>query len=283
MSTHTEKTGTPHDPEAIRKHVSERYASLAMQKVSGCCSSQAAETVARAVGYGDAELSNAPADANLGLGCGNPLAFAALRPGDVVVDLGSGGGFDAFLAANEVGETGRVIGVDMTDHMLALARRNAEQNGYKNVEFRKGTIEALPVEDDTADMIISNCVINLSPEKPKVFAEAFRVLKPGGRLQVSDIVLLEPLPEAVRSNMGLYAACVAGAALREEYLDAIRAAGFADVKVVGEQSFAHMAGSLSTDDPVVKAAVDAVGGDPVKIQRMADSVRSLKVSAVKPG
>jgi ubiquinone/menaquinone biosynthesis C-methylase UbiE len=283
MSTHTDKASTPHDPEAIRKQVSERYASLAMQKVSGCCSSEAAETVARAVGYGDAELSNAPADANLGLGCGNPLAFAELRPGDVVVDLGSGGGFDAFLAANEVGETGRVIGVDMTDHMLALAQRNAEQNGYKNVEFRKGTIEALPVEDDTADMIISNCVINLSPEKPKVFAEAYRVLKPGGRLQVSDIVLLEPLPEAVRTNMGLYAACVAGAAMRDEYLDAIRAAGFADVKVVGEQSFAHMADSFSTEDPVVKAAVDAAGGDPAVIRRMADSVRSLKVSAVKPG
>jgi len=269
-------------PDEIRKEVSARYASLAIQKVSGCCSPEAAETTARAIGYGDQELSQVPENANLGLGCGNPLAFSELKPGDVVVDLGSGGGFDAFLAAREVGDTGRVIGVDMTDHMVALAQRNAREGGFGNVEFRKGTIEALPIDEGTADMIISNCVINLSPEKPKVFREAFRVLKPGGRLMVSDVVLTAPLPEALLSHLDLYAACVAGAALREDYLEAIREAGFADIKVVDETNFGHLLASTSLDDPLVKSALEAVGNDPAELRRIADSVVSLKVSARKP-
>ena len=269
-------------PDEIRKEVSARYASLATQKVSGCCSPQAAETTARAIGYGDSELSQVPKNANLGLGCGNPLAFAELRPGNVVVDLGSGGGFDAFLAAREVGKTGHVIGVDMTDHMVALAQRNAREGGFGNVEFRKGTIEALPIDDAAADMIISNCVINLSPEKPRVFREALRVLKPGGRLMVSDVVLTAPLPEALLSHLDLYAACVAGAALREDYLEAIREAGFTDIKVVDETNFGHLLASTSLDDPLVKSALEAVGNDPAELRRVADSVVSLKVSARKP-
>ncbi|OGP83368.1 MAG: arsenite S-adenosylmethyltransferase [Deltaproteobacteria bacterium RBG_13_65_10] len=281
METPNEKNPTTLDPEEIRKQVSERYGGIAMQKVSSCCSTEATQRTAKAIGYSDEDLSRVPENANLGLGCGNPLAFAALRPGDVVVDLGSGGGFDTFLAAREVGERGHVIGVDMTDHMIALARANAEKGGFKNVEFRKGTIEDLPVADATADMIISNCVINLSPEKPKVFAEAFRVLKPGGRLMVSDIVLTEPLPEALLSHMALYAACVAGAALREEYLEAIRAAGFERVEVIEETSFSKFAASMSENDPIVKQAMEALGDDPDRIRRLAASVRSLKVSARK--
>ncbi len=270
------------NPDEIRKEVSARYASLAMQKVSGCCSPEAAETTARAIGYGDSDLSAVPENANLGLGCGNPLAFAELQPGGVVVDLGSGGGFDAFLAAREVGDTGRVIGVDMTDHMITLAQRNAEQGGYKNCEFRKGTIEDLPIANDTADMIISNCVINLSPEKPRVFREALRVLKPGGRLMVSDVVLTAPLPEALLSHLDLYAACVSGAAQREDYLDAIRDAGFVDIKVVSEDNFGNLLASTSPEDPMVKSAMDALGNDPAALRRVADSVLSMKVSARKP-
>jgi len=281
METPNEKNPTTLDPEEIRKQVSERYGGIAMQKVSSCCSTEATQRTAKAIGYSDEDLSRVPENANLGLGCGNPLAFAALRPGDVVVDLGSGGGFDTFLAAREVGERGRVIGVDMTDHMIALAQANAEKGGFKNVEFRKGTIEALPLDDASADRVISNCVINLSPEKPKVFREAYRVLKPGGRLMVSDIVLTEPLPEALVSRMELYAACVSGAALREDYLDAIRGAGFQDIQVIEETSFSAFAASMSPDDPIVKQVMEALGDDPDRIRRVAASVRSLKVSARK--
>jgi len=272
----------PVDPDAIRREVETHYGALARERQQeGCCVTRSPEMMARAAGYTDEELGAAPKDANLGLGCGNPLAYAGLRPGETVLDLGSGGGFDAFLAAREVGETGRVIGVDMTDDMLALARRNAEKGGFRNVEFRKGVIEKLPVEDDSVDAIISNCVINLSPEKPAVFAEAYRVLRPGGRLLVSDIVLTEPLPEVLISHMGLYAACVAGAALREEYLDAIASAGFADVKVLDEFGFGHLATSIAPDDPIFKEAMAAMQGDMTLIRRVADSVRSLKVQARK--
>jgi arsenite methyltransferase len=282
MKTPSEKNVTTLDPNEIRRQVSERYAGIAMKTVSGCCSAGASEITAKAIGYTDSDLAVVPENANLGLGCGNPLAFAALRPGDVVVDLGSGGGFDAFLAAREVGDGGRVIGVDMTDHMIALAQANAEKGGVKNVEFRKGTIESLPIADATADMIISNCVINLSPEKPRVFAEAFRVLKPGGRLMVSDIVLTEPLPEQLVSRMELYSACIAGAALREQYLGAIRSAGFTEVKVLEETSFDKFAPSMCGDDPIVKQAMEALGGDADRVRRVAATLRSLKVSAQKP-
>ncbi len=271
------------DPEAIREMVKSRYGSIAKEKTSSCCVTQTPEMLARAAGYSDEELNQVPEDANMGLGCGNPLAYTELREGHVVVDLGSGGGFDAFLAARAVGDTGRVIGIDMTDDMIALARKNAEKGGYRNVEFRKGTIEQLPLGNDIADLIISNCVINLSPEKPKVFAEAFRVLKPGGLLMVSDIVLTEPLPEKLLSHMGLYAACVAGAALREDYLDAIRSAGFDEIKVLDEIGFGHLATSVSPDDPTIKAAMEAMDGDTDLIRRVADSVKSLKISARKPG
>jgi SAM-dependent methyltransferase len=279
-TTTKKKTGA--DAETIREEVKARYGAIAKERTTSCCATQTPEMLARAAGYEDEDIKGVPENANMGLGCGNPLAYAELRPGHVVVDLGSGGGFDAFLASRPVGDEGRVIGVDMTDDMIALARKNAEKGGYRNVEFRKGTIEQLPLEDDAADLIISNCVINLSPEKPKVFAEAFRVLKPGGRLMVSDIVLTEPLPEVLLSSMNLYAACVAGAALREDYLDAIRGAGFDEIKILDDIGFGHLAASVSPEDPVFKEAIAAMKGDTDLIRRVADSVRSLKISARKP-
>mgnify|MGYP001039323445 CR=1 FL=1 len=186
--------------------------------------------------YRDADISDLPATVtDVAFGCGNPTAIAALEPGQVVLDLGSGGGIDCFLAAKMVGPTGRVIGVDMTPEMIRLARKNAEKVGATNVEFRLGEIENLPVADESVDVIISNCVINLSPDKPRVFREAFRVLKPGGRLQVSDIVWTRPVPEEIRSDMEKWAGCIAGALLEAEYLDHIRAAGFVDVASVATE------------------------------------------------
>ncbi len=186
--------------------------------------------------YRNADISDLPATVtDVAFGCGNPTAIAALEPGQVVLDLGSGGGIDCFLAAKMVGPTGRVIGVDMTPEMIRLARKNAEKVGATNVEFRLGEIENLPVADESVDVIISNCVINLSPDKPRVFREAFRVLKPGGRLQVSDIVWTRPVPEEIRSDMEKWAGCIAGALLESEYLDHIRAAGFVDVASVATE------------------------------------------------
>jgi SAM-dependent methyltransferase len=190
-------------------------------------------------------------EAELGLSCGNPLAFGYINPGDIVLDLGSGAGKDVFLAAQKVGDAGKVIGVDMTPEMLNLARKNAVKffttTGLANVEFREGHIEDLPLEDASVDLVISNCVINLSPDKPQVFREVFRVLKPGGRTIVSDIVLNRPLPEAARSNADLYAACIAGALLRDDYLRAIRDAGFEKVEVLSDHTYQA---SNSCDDPV---------------------------------
>jgi ubiquinone/menaquinone biosynthesis C-methylase UbiE len=171
----------------------------------------------------------------MGLGCGNPTAFAEIRPGDVVLDLGSGAGFDSFLAAEKVGNSGKVIGVDMTQEMLEKAKANAVKYGYSNVEFRFGDIEALPVEDKSVNIIISNCVINLAPDKEKVFREAFRVLKPGGRMYLSDMVLLDELPEDLKNNKDLLTGCVAGALLKEKYLKLLKEAGFS-VEILSEDS-----------------------------------------------
>ena len=183
-------------------------------------------------------------EAELGLSCGNPLAFGYLREGDVVLDLGSGAGKDVFLAARQVGPRGRAIGVDMTAEMLALARENAARfraaTGLENIEFREGWIEDLPLDDASVDVVISNCVINLSPDKPRVFREAYRVLRPGGRMIVSDIVLNRPLPESARGDAGLYASCIAGAALREEYLADIRQAGFPRVEVLNDHTYSAL-------------------------------------------
>jgi arsenite methyltransferase len=200
-------------------------------------------------------------EAELGLSCGNPLAFGYIHEGEVVLDLGSGAGKDVFLAAQKVGDAGRAIGVDMTPEMTALARKNAVKffttTGLANVEFREGTIEALPVEDAGVDVVISNCVINLSPDKPQVFREVHRVLRPGGRMIVSDIVLNRPLPKSARDDAGLYAACIAGALLRDQYIQSIREAGFENVEVLSDHTYEAV---NVCDDPMTSAASDCLAG-----------------------
>jgi len=270
----------------IKKAVRERYAKVAGSDCScGCCgdtaawpSTDMAADYSKQIGYSEAEISSVPEGTNLGLGCGNPVALASLKEGEIVLDLGSGPGFDCFLAAGRVGKSGRVIGVDMTPEMLLKARENEAKGGYENVEFRLGEIENLPVADSSVDVIISNCVINLSPHKDRVFKEAYRVLKPGGRLMVSDIVLLAELPEKVKASVAAYVGCVAGASKKQEYLDAISGAGFRDVKIVDEVSFPAdfsfgetIAGSMKKDFGVGKP-------DLIKLR---DSVQSIKVQAFK--
>ncbi|MEM3725787.1 MAG: arsenite methyltransferase [Candidatus Bathyarchaeia archaeon] len=232
---------TPHGNKKVKKTVREGYAKIAKSQCS-CCSPTA--PAPKGTCYTETVSPS--------LGCGNPIAMASLKAEETVVDLGSGFGFDCFLAASKVGENGRVIGVDMTLEMVAKAGETARKNGYKNVEFILGDIEKLPIAQNIADIVISNCVINLSPDKEKVFKEAFRVLKPGGRLMISDIVLLKELPEAVKNSEELYVACVSGAVKREEYLKLIEEAGFTEVKVVQEQRFPL---ECLTNNPMVEGAV----------------------------
>ena len=232
------------DTAEIKDMVRARYGSIATAASASCCGPATAccgpvveddltefDAKASRMGYTEAELQAAPEGANLGLGCGNPQAIAALRPGEVLVDLGSGAGFDCLLAARQVGATGRVIGVDMTHEMLRKARDNAARVGAAGVEFRLGEIEHLPVADNTADVIISNCVINLVPDKPQVFREALRVLKPGGRLAIADVVNIAPLPPELASDKALLCGCVAGAASKSAIEDWLSAAGFVDVTI----------------------------------------------------
>jgi SAM-dependent methyltransferase len=261
----------------VRGAVAERYTEFAGGGAEAALG-VGADDIARRIGYDEAQLAALPEGANLGLGCGNPLALAGVRAGEVVVDLGSGAGIDAILAARTVGPAGRVIGVDMTDAMLDKARANVAAMRLDNVEFRKGYIESLPLDDGSADVLISNCVINLSPDKRAVFAEAFRVLRPGGRLAVSDLVLARELPPQVRNQVEAYVGCVAGAMLRDDYLAAIRAAGFASVEVLGESSYADV---ISLQSPAVAQVAAAAGLTPEQVADAADAVRSLKVVARK--
>jgi len=224
-------------PSEIKKIVKESYAKIAKSENSCCscsckCKKQDDEKIAKSIGYADEEVKSF-SDANLGLGCGNPVALSNIKPGDTVLDLGSGAGFDCFLAAKRTGKDGKVIGVDMTDEMLERARKNADKYGYKNIKFIKGEIESLPVEDNSIDIIISNCVINLSPDKSKVFNEARRVLKTNGKMYVSDIVLLGELTEEQKNDPNLLSGCVAGALQREDYISLIKKAGF-EVKILNE-------------------------------------------------
>ena len=225
-------------------------------------------------------MNAVPEGANLGLGCGNPVALASIKDGETVVDLGSGVGFDCFLAASRVGQHGRVIGVDMTPEMVARARENAAKGGYSNVEFRLGEIENLPVEDSLADLVISNCVINLSTDKARVFAEAYRVLKPSGRLMVSDIVLLKPLPPPILNSIAAYVGCIAGAAMKTDYIAAIRTAGFQDVTIIDETSFPTQ---YMANDPIAQIITEGTALPIEMINDVASSIVSVKVSAVKPG
>jgi len=232
------------DREKIKEHVKKRYSEMANAECSscssGCCSSSCSSPpkyVAWKIGYSPDDLESVPEDSVLGLGCGNPVALAGLKEGEAVLDLGSGGGIDVFLAANKVGPTGKVIGVDMTKEMVERAEAIASNHGYKNVEFRLGEIESLPVEDATVDVIISNCVVNLAPDKLKVFQEAYRVLKPNGRLMVSDHVTEGRLHETVRNSFDAWAGCIAGALEKGEYLDKIKRAGFTNVKIVSQKPY----------------------------------------------
>jgi arsenite methyltransferase len=232
---------------------------------ASCCSHGAGltlEGISSALGYKEEDMQGVPDGANMGLGCGNPVALASLKTGETVVDLGCGGGFDSFLASKEVGKSGKVIGVDMTPEMITKARESAEKAGLSNIEFRLGEIEHLPVADNSADIIMSNCVINLSPDKSRVYRDAFRVLKPGGRLAISDIVATAPLPEEIRKNLALLTACIGGAATIEETEQMLKEAGFRDIKITPNEKSGDLirewVPGKQIEDYVVSAAIEAV-------------------------
>jgi len=267
------------DDASVRKMVRKGYGQVAVESSCGCgCGSAAPKEISKTFGYSSKEMAEVPEESNLGLGCGNPVALASLKKGEVVMDLGSGAGFDCFLAANRVGKTGKVIGVDMTSEMLDKARANAKKGGYSNVEFRLGEIENLPAADCSVDVIISNCVINLAPDKSKVFREAARVLRKSGRLMVSDIVLTKPLPQKMMRSVGAYIGCISGATMRDDYLKTIEKAGFKSVKVVGESFFGL---DYLETDRTIKEAGEGIGMTKKEIEGIARSVLSIKVSAVR--
>jgi SAM-dependent methyltransferase len=252
--------------------VKERYGEIATGARRGCCGDSACcgpVVTGEQLGYTAEDLAAVPAGANLGLGCGNPTALASISEGETVLDLGSGAGFDALLAAARVGPKGRVIGVDLTEEMIAQARANAVRAEASNVEFRLGDIEALPVADASVDLVISNCVINLAPDKSQVFREIARVLRPGGRLAISDIVLDGPLPEALRANEGAYCSCVSGAISREDYLEALTAAGLSNVRIVSATDAAEILAADCCGGRVAQADLEGV-------------VTSLSFTARKP-
>ncbi|MDM8537506.1 arsenite methyltransferase [Desulfobacterales bacterium HSG17] len=279
--------------DAIRQTVRKNYAKIAtgnkgaseMIQAASCCGEQGGlenaenssagcgcgetsitpDKLSAVMGYSKDEMAAVPEGANLGLGCGNPVALASLKPGETVVDLGSGGGFDCFLAARQVGETGRVIGIDMTPDMISKARSNVDKSGLDNIEFRLGEIEHLPVPDNTADIIISNCVINLSPDKPSVFQDAFRALKPGGRLSVSDIVATAELPDEIKKNLALVSACIGGAATIEQTKEMLEKAGFVNINIKPKDESRAIINEWTpgqnSGDYVVSAYIEAIKPD----------------------
>jgi len=255
--------------EEVRQFIRERYAGVAQGAQPSCCgggcSCNSAQDTAAMLGYGENDLSDAPSASNMGLGCGNPIAIAALKEGETILDLGSGGGFDCFLARKQVGETGRVIGVDMTPDMIALARKNAAQMGYANVDFRLGEIEHLPVADESVDAIISNCVINLSPDKAQVFSEMFRVLKPGGRISTSDVVAIAEIPQDLRDDFGMIASCIGGAEHIDALVSMLSEAGFINIQMTPKDNSAEIVNSWLLD-----GALDSY-------------IASYAMEAVKPG
>jgi SAM-dependent methyltransferase len=273
--------------EDIKQAVREGYARIAQQE-SSCCApgsscggnGSLAENISKQIGYSEEDMNAVPEGANLGLGCGNPVAIASLKEGETVLDLGSGAGFDCFLASRQVGQSGKVIGVDMTPEMIDKARDNAQRGNYANVEFRLGEIENLPVADGSVDVILSNCVINLAPDKRRVFNEAFRVLKPGGRLMVSDIVLLKELPDFIKNSVQAYIGCLSGAILKDEYLKTVEAAGLQDVHIVDESAFSI---DCMLNDPTAQAILKDLNITAEQAQTFAAQwVSSVKVSGVKP-
>jgi len=273
------------DQEAVRQKVREGYGSIAQSPGTSCCGPTSCCSAddhrsAQAIGYAEEDLAGLPTGADMGLSCGNPVALATLKPGEVVVDLGSGGGFDVFIAGRKVGATGRVIGVDMTAEMLAKARNNIavyeKQTGFSNVEFRLGEIEHLPIADHSADVVISNCVINLSPNKPQVWSEIARVLKPGGRVAVSDVALLQPLPAEISAMVEALVGCIAGAVLIEETRRMVIAVGLIDIEL--ESRIGYVDSMTNIQDPLYqkfKAALPAGA-------KLSDYVTSLAVFARKP-
>jgi len=270
--------------EKVKKLVRNRYAKVAKTNGSccassvNCCSAPTNEQVSKMIGYSEEEMNAVPEGANLGLGCGNPTALASLKEGERVLDLGSGAGFDCFLAAKKVGKLGKVIGVDMTPEMLDKARANAKKGKYTNVDFRLGEIENLPVADNSVDVIISNCVINLAPNKKRVFEEAFRVLAPNGRLMVSDIVLLKKLPESVQKNVEAYAGCISGAEIKDKYLELMRQAGFQNIKVLDEKTYPL---EYIISESTLNEAVNRLNMTQAELKETANSIVSVKVSAIK--
>jgi len=270
----------------IKKIVRQEYGKLAKSNssccalVSSCCAnSNTAEKISKNIGYSDAEIKAVPEGANLGLGCGNPVVLASLQKGETILDLGSGAGFDCFLAAKRVGDTGKVIGIDMTPEMIEKAQANAKKGDYNNVEFRLGEIENLPVENNSIDAIISNCVINLSPNKKQVFRESFRVLKPGGRLMVSDLVMEKELPDFIKNSIEAYVGCLSGAIMKETYLGYIKEVGFSDIKVINETNFPAEG---MVNDLTAKAVVENLKMEPEEIKEVVKSVVSIKIIAIKP-
>jgi SAM-dependent methyltransferase len=271
----------------IEKVVQSRYGAVAER---GLSSEQAGvRAVAEAFGYSNEQLASIPAEANMGLSCGNPTAFASLRPGEVVVDLGCGGGLDVFLAADKVGPTGRSIGIDMTPEMLELARRNLVKSGSKNVEFHEATIDNLPLADASVDCVISNCVINLAPDKPAVFREIARVLKPGGRLAVSDIALKKPLPPEISSDLLAYVGCIAGAIPIETYRAQLADAGFAPVEIIDTGADLNAYSKVENQSGCCSASPSQSATDAHSQLRallskynVNDYAASVKVYAIKP-
>ncbi len=262
--------------EDVRRAVRERYSNLALTG-SSCCG-PSTNTMCSCGGlYPAADVISLPAEAvAVSAGCGNPTAIAGLKPGMTVVDLGSGGGIDAFLSAKKVGDKGKVFGIDATHEMIMRARKTANENGYDNVEFRLGEIEHMPLDAGIADVVISNCVINLSPDKGQVFREAFRVLKPGGKLAVSDIVLLKDLPEKIKSDLGAWSECVSGAVSEKEYMKAIADAGFEKIKVEERAVYTHQQLSDFIEGSESEAYAKVAGID------LSQLVASYKISAIKP-
>jgi len=255
--------------DKIHRKVQEDYKKVATQEVQGCnccssscCSSSELNDVSAKLGYSEEEQNEVPIGANMGLGCGNPQAIANIKLGETVLDLGSGGGFDCFLASRKVGETGKVIGIDMTAEMISKARNNAKENDFQNVEFRLGEIENLPVANETVDVIISNCVINLSPNKEQVFKEAYRVLKNGGRLAVSDIVLTAELPDEVKKDLSMYSACVSGASYIKDLEQYMTVAGFKNIKISPKEESKEFIKEWTPDfnvqDFIVSANIEAI-------------------------
>lgn len=264
----------------IKKEVRKSYA-RAVKQDSSCCGSEAstccpgsADTISKRIGYTKKDMKSVPQGANLGLGCGNPVAIASLNPGETVLDLGAGAGFDCFLAANKVGEKGKVIGVDMTPEMIDKARENAEKENYKNVEFRLGEIENLPAADNSVDVIISNCVINLSTDKEKVLKEAYRVLRSGGRIAISDLALKNKLPDNIRKSISAYVGCIGGAVFLDNYRKYVENAGFKNIKFSTNTEW-----GVDNDD-LKEAAADVLPED-VDIGKLADYVVSLYIEAIK--